>query len=1043
MNRHFMPYLIAILVAIGFVWLVRRVSCLRDQAESLSRTLDSLQQEASRLKERLDQYQAGPTSMPVEPSTPDAARQFTTERGATETTSAPPPIIPISEKIAPPPAEPQPVAPPPLVSPRVEAAFAQTSELLKPIVNWEQFMGVKLFAWIGGLALFLGMAFFVKYSFEKNLIPPAVRVAIGFLTGLGLLVGGVLMKRKEYAVTAQTLCATGIVILYAVTFTCRSIYHFEFFGLLPTLLLMSLITATGFLLAVRLNAMVVAILGMLGGFLTPILVSEKVDNPFGLFGYIALLDIGLIAVALHRRWNFLVTLGAIGTVAMQIGWVATFFVQEKYFEGDNIFTPVGVFLGFNLLFLMAFVWCHRRQLINTWVSAAAIGLPFVSLAFTFFFLSFPDLGQRPGVIFTYVFLADVCLLVLVWLKEELGSVQLGAGAAVFLLLSVWTLWRLTDGLLNWALGFYLLFAMLHSAFPIVLQRLRPGKAPAWWGQLFPPLALLLIMLPMIKLTEVSLVVWPVVLLVDLLAIGLGILTASLLAIVAVLILTLAATALWIFKIPAELTDLPVTLLVIGGFAVIFFGVGIFAMRKFVGQPTETRTAPASSHFNAWLPSELSPELVKQIPAMSAILPFLLLMMVSARLPLANPSPIFGLALLLIVLLLGLTKFCKMDWLPAVGLACVLALEHTWHFQHFQLEHLTLEHAWRSQYFQLERAALPLGWYLLFFAIFAAFPFLFYQSVSERIVPWAVAALSGPLHFFLVHRLVKSAYPNEFMGLLPAAFALPMLLGLVFIIRNIPSNTPTRNDLLAWFGGAALFFITLIFPIQFDKQWITVAWALEGAALLWLFHRVPHSGLRYVGIGLLLVAFVRLALNPTVLSYHARSATPILNWYLYAYGIVTACLFTGARLLAPPRNVVLGSNTPPLLNGLGIVLAFLLLNIEIADYFTKEEFSLTFQFSGNFARDMTYSIAWALFALGLLIIGIAKKIRAIRYASLGLLSVTLLKLFFHDLANLAQLYRIGALIVVAVIAIVASFLYQRFLAADTPRNETESNKPPPA
>jgi len=1024
-----MSLLIAALVVAGFVWLARKVSRLADQVESLGRVLDSLQLEARRLKERLDQFQAGAPPLSDEPSTPETVEQLVTKEKAAETAPAPvpPPLLSVSEKLAPPPIEPEPMAPPPLALPPIEPVFAQRSELLKPIFNWEQFMGVKLFAWIGGLALFLGMAFFVKYSFEKNLIPPAVRVAIGFLTGLGLLVGGVVMKRKEYAVTAHTLCATGIVILYAVTFTCRSVYKFDFFGVIPTFLLMTLITAAGFLLAVRLNALVVAILGMLGGFLTPILLSTGQDNPFGLFGYIALLDIGLIAVALHRRWNFLVLLGAIGTVLMQIGWVAAFFVREKYFEGNNIFTPIGVFLGFNLLFLLAFVWSNRRQLIDAWLSAAAIGLPFVSLAFAFFFLSFPDLGQRPGVIFTYVFLADVCLLALVWLKERLSSVQLGAGAMVFLLLTVWTLGRLTNDLLNWALAFYLLFAILHSVFPMLLQRLRPGTAPIWWGQLFPPLALVMVMLPMIKFTEVSLWIWPIVLLVDLLAIGLAILTASLLGIVVVLILTAAATALWTFKIPADVTGLPETLLIIGGFAVVFFAVGIFVARKFVGQPTKTEPAAAASQSGDWSLPTLPPELVTQIPAMSAILPFLLLMMVSARLPLANPSPIFGLALLMATLLLALTRLFKMAWLPAIGLACVLALEHTWHFQHFQIG----------------RAALPLGWYLLFFVVFAAFPFLFYQSASDRIVPWAVAALSGPLHFFLVHRLVKSAYPNEFMGLLPAAFAVPMLLGLVFVIRKIPSNTPTRNDLLAWFGGATLFFITLIFPIQFDKQWITVAWALEGAALLWLFHRVPHPGLRYVGLGLLLVAFVRLALNPAVLSYHARSATPILNWYLYSYGIVAAGLFMGARLLAPPRNMVLGSNTPPLLNGLGTVLTFLLLNIEIADYFTKEGLPLTFQFSGDFARDMTYSIAWALFALGLLVIGIAKKVPATRYAGLGLLSVTLLKLFFHDLANLAQLYRIGALIVVAIIAIVASFLYQRFLAADTPRNETESNKPPPA
>src|SRR5205807_147794 len=142
---------------------------------------------------------------------------------------------------------------------------------------------------------------------------------------------------------------------------------------------------------------------------------------------------------------------------------------------------------------------------------------------------------------------------------------------------------------------------------------------------------------------------------------------------------------------------------------------------------------------------------------------------------------------------------------------------------------------------------------------------------------------------------------------------------------------------------------------------------------------------------------------------------------------TACLFAGARLLAPPRHLVLGRNTLPLLYTLGTVLAFLLVNIEIADYFSVPGATgLTFQFSGNFARDMSYSIAWGLFALLLLIIGIRHIVRPVRYASLGLLGVTILKLFLHDLSQLDQLYRIAAFIVVAIIAIFASFLYQRFL-----------------
>ena len=266
-----------------------------------------------------------------------------------------------------------------------------------------------------------------------------------------------------------------------------------------------------------------------------------------------------------------------------------------------------------------------------------------------------------------------------------------------------------------------------------------------------------------------------------------------------------------------------------------------------------------------------------------------------------------------------------------------------------------------------------------------------------------------------------------MGVLPAIFAVPSLIGLWVLVKRMPFDSPARNGQLAWFGGVALLFITLIFPIQFDRQWITLGWALEGAALCWLFHKVPHRGLPLAGCLLLIASFVRLALNPEVLSYHVRSGIPFWNWYLYTYAVTALTLFTAAHLLAPPRNRIAGENAPPLLWTLGAILCFLLLNIEIADYFSSPgSLTVTFDFEGNFARDLSYSITWALFALVLLIIGIVKRVAAVRYASISLLAVVLLKLFFHDLSTLDQLYRIAAFIVVAVIAILASFLYQRFL-----------------
>ena len=402
-------------------------------------------------------------------------------------------------------------------------------------------------------------------------------------------------------------------------------------------------------------------------------------------------------------------------------------------------------------------------------------------------------------------------------------------------------------------------------------------------------------------------------------------------------------------------------------------------------------------------------------------------MATLRLHLVNPSPIFGLALLLVVLLFGLTKMFSFEALPAVALVCTAALECAWHFN------------WFNPANGNQPVNLVLTWYLIFFAVFTVFPFVFLKKFSDKIVPWATAALIGLPQFLLIYRFVRVVHPNPMMGLLPAAFALPSLLALVVVLKKIPAETKVRMTQLAFFGGVALFFITLIFPIQFDRQWITIGWALEGTALLWLFHRVPHPGLRLVGVGLLVAAFVRLA-NPAVLEYQVRSATRIFNWFLYSYGIVTVCLFVGAKLLAPPRHRILKSNVPPILAGLGTVLAFLLMNIEIADYFTPAGSLVRFEFGGVLAREMTYTISWALFALVLIVIGIVRKLPVARYAALGLLSVTLVKLFFHDLANLDQLYRIGAFIGVAVIAMLASLAYQRFFnAADKEKKKNETTQ----
>ena len=234
-------------------------------------------------------------------------------------------------------------------------------------------MGVKLFAWLGGLALFFGIVFFVKYAFEHDLIPPGARVAIGFIVGAGLLATGTRLHRiQRYQVLAQTLSATGILVLYGVTFAGMTLYHL--YGNFTSFGIMSVITIIAFALAVRLDALVVAVLGMVGGFLTPLLCSTGEDNPSGLFGYIALLDIGLLAVARVRKWFFLASFGAGGTILMQFAWFARFFNQGRYFEGNATWTPVIIFSAFIVLFLIAALRTRQDEQGDPHPCAAAMAM---------------------------------------------------------------------------------------------------------------------------------------------------------------------------------------------------------------------------------------------------------------------------------------------------------------------------------------------------------------------------------------------------------------------------------------------------------------------------------------------------------------------------------------------------------------------------------------------------------------------------------------------------------------------------------------------
>lgn len=913
-------------------------------------------------------------------------------RSAASTAAPPPP---------PPPPPPVPAMPPPLISrPTPPALPTAAPPPPGPAVppppppkpfDWEAFFGVKLFAWIGGFVLFLGIVFLVKYSFENNLITPAMRVAIGTVLGLSLIVTGWLTATRRYRVSGQSLCATGVLVLYGNIFAAHVFYHL--IELMPAFAAMAMVTGAAFFLAVRMNAQVIVILGLLGGFLTPVLLSTGVDNPAGLFGYIAVLNIGIAAVALRKRWDYLVLLAAAGTILMEFAWADKFFAVSK----ANI--AFAVFLGFEALFLAIFALARRRNVPTNWTAGAAASVCLAAIAWGFCLLSYREFGLRPGFLFTYIFLAEAGLLALALLREKSTMLVPLAAGIVFIFLGIWTAHYLNDALLWWALGGYVAFSILHAGFAVWPRTAADETGASAWQSYLPLLPLALIWICVSK-NETSSAVWICLLTLNLVCVSVAFLRRSIIAIAAAIVLTFISAFLWITIGPSDI-DLRSFLIVAASSGIFFFSVSFFAARRFFPD---------------------SPYVGRALPALAAALPFVLVMLAMAKLPAVNPTPYFATAFFFCVLLLGLGVVARSSWIALIALVSGWLLQGEWHSLHYARD--------LAGY-----GALALDWHLGFFLIFFAYPF--FSAEDRKSLPWAVSALAGPLHFALIYAIITKTFPGLRNGLTPAAFIVPYAFGTLFLVRQRQANPASGDARLAWQAGAALFFITLIFPIQFDREWITLGWALEGLALIWLFPLVPNRGLRYVGVGLLCLAFVRLALNPAVLEYHQRTPTPIWNWYLYAYGITIVCLFLGGWLFRTRRESQFDRTAPTLLYSLGAILAFLLLNIEIADYFSIGP-TLTFSFTGNFARDMTYSIAWALYAFALLLVGMRQKTRWVRYSGLALLVVTLAKLFLHDLSQLNQLYRIGAFIGVAIILIVASFVYQRFLV---PKVEKAAGPPP--
>ena len=248
------------------------------------------------------------------------------ERGA-PAAAAPPipePAPPAAPAAAPPEREPivPPPVPPPVVPIPPPAAAVPPIAAAPSTMSLEERLGTQWAVWVGGVALALGGIFLVRYSIEQGLIGPAVRVALGALLAVALIVAGEWARRNERlsgvaglptAHIPSILTAAGTTIAYADVYAAYALYDFLAPGAAFVLLG---VVALATLAAALLHGPALAGLGLVGAYVTPLLVASGKADYWSLYLYLAIVTAAAFALARVRMWRWL----AITAVAFSALW---------------------------------------------------------------------------------------------------------------------------------------------------------------------------------------------------------------------------------------------------------------------------------------------------------------------------------------------------------------------------------------------------------------------------------------------------------------------------------------------------------------------------------------------------------------------------------------------------------------------------------------------------------------------------------------------------------------------------------------------------
>jgi len=325
--------------------------------------------------------------------------------------------------------------------------------------------------------------------------------------------------------------------------------------------------------------------------------------------------------------------------------------------------------------------------------------------------------------------------------------------------------------------------------------------------------------------------------------------------------------------------------------------------------------------------------------------------------------------------------------------------------------------WYSEFYRPAKLERTIIFATLFFLLYAALPVLRAVRYSQLHELDIVVVLANS--FAYLGALYVMLWPQDRWPLTLLVLALSG--GQLLVARLMPPPKAGESPLvLLLFAGLALTFATLAIPIRLEGKWITLAFAIEGAILVWTGFRSTTGFLRAGGYFLLALAAVRLLIFPL------PAPQFLFNERFAAYAILIFC-FGVVVYAAREHESAVGRDE---LNALGVfavginVFALIALSLELWDHFGSHA---GLGIDSGLAQHLALSLLWTAYASALIALGVRRESALLRWQALVLFGLVVVKVFLYDSSYLERFYRIISFFILGLVLLVVSFLYQRKVA----------------